>query len=96
MTVEPLTLKEVQELLQPGTTLVEYFVGQVSTRVWIIEKERMQYVGIRLGKRDLTERVKTLRDSIFALGQQEKFDESSASLYRELIQPILPTSQGKS
>ena len=50
MTVEPLTLKEVQELLNLETTLVEYFVGQVSTRVWIIEKERMQYVGIRFGE----------------------------------------------
>ena len=95
MTVEPLTLKEVQELLQPGITLVEYFVGQVSTRVWIIEKERMQYVGIRLGKRDLAERVKTLRESIFALGEKEKFDESSTALYQELIQRILPHVSGK-
>ena len=95
MTVEPLTLKEVQELLQPGITLVEYFVGQVSTRVWIIEKERMQYVGIRLGKRDLAERVKTLRESIFALGEKEKFYESSTSLYQELIQRILPHANGK-
>ena len=95
MTVEPLTLKEVQELLQPGSTLVEYFVGQVTTRVWIIEKERMQYVGIRLGKQNLAERVKTLRDSIFALGEKEKFNESSTSLYQELIQPILPHASGK-
>jgi CHAT domain-containing protein len=95
MAVEPLTLKEVQELLQPGITLVEYFVGQVTTRVWIIEKERMQYVGIRIGKQDLAERVKTLRDSIFALGEKEKFNESSTSLYRELIQSILPHVSGK-
>ena len=95
MTVEPLTLKEVQELLQPGTTLVEYFVGPVATRVWIIEKERMQSVRIRLGKQDLAERVKTLRDSIFALGEKEKFNESSTSLYQELIQPILPHASGK-
>ena len=27
MTVEPLRLKEVQELLDPGTTLLEYFVA---------------------------------------------------------------------
>src|SRR5262245_38266426 len=80
MTVEPLTLNEVQELLPPGITLVEYFVGPVMTRVWIIEKERMQYVGIRLGKQDLAEQVKILRDSIFALGQQEKFNESSTFL----------------
>src|SRR5262245_8612577 len=95
MTVEPLTLKQVQELLQPETTLVEYFVGPIMTRVWIIEKERMQYVGIRLGKQDLAERVKTLRDSIFALGEQEKFNESSTFLYQELIQPILPHASGK-
>src|SRR5215813_9775296 len=95
MTVEPLTLKEVQELLQPGITLVEYFVGQVSTRVWIIEKERMQYVGIHIGKQDLAERVKTLRDSIFALGEKEKFNESSTFLYQQLIQPILPHATGK-
>jgi len=95
MTVEPLTLKQVQELLQPGVTLVEYFVGQVSTRVWIIEKERMQYVGIRLGKQDLAEQVKTLRDSIFVLGEKEKLNESSTSLYQQLIQPILPHVNGK-
>ena len=95
MTVEPLTLKEVQELLQPGITLVEYFVGQVTTRVWIIEKERMQYVGIRLGKQELAERVKTIRNSIFALGEKEKFNESSTSLYQELIQPILAQVSGK-
>jgi CHAT domain-containing protein len=95
MAVEPLTLKQVQELLQPGITLVEYFVGQVSTRVWIIEKERMQYVGIRIGKQELAERVKTLRDTIFALGEKEKFNESSTFLYQELIQPILPHASGK-
>jgi len=95
MAVEPLTLKEVQELLQPGATLVEYFVGPVTTRVWIIEKERMQYVGIHIGKQELAERVKTLRDSIFALGEKEKFNESSTFLYQELIQPILPYASGK-
>jgi CHAT domain-containing protein len=95
MTVEPLTLKEVQDLLQPGTTLVEYFVGQVTTRVWIVEKERMQYVGIHIGKQDLAERVKALRDTIFALGEKEKFNESSVFLYQQLIQPILPHITGR-
>jgi CHAT domain-containing protein len=95
MAVEPLTLKEVQELLQPGITLVEYFVGQVTTRVWIIEKERMQYVGIRIDKQELAERVKTLRDTIFALGEKEKFNESSTSLYKQLIEPLVSQIKGK-
>ncbi len=55
----------------------------------------MQYVGIHIGKQDLAERVKTLRDSIFALGEKEKFNESSTFLYQQLIQPILPHATGK-
>ena len=39
--------------------------------------------------------VKTLRDSIFALGEKEKFDESSALLYKQLIEPLLPHITGK-
>src|SRR5215510_9911407 len=95
MTVEPLTLKEVQELLPPGVTLVEYFVGQVSTRIWVIEKEKMQYVGIRLGKQELAERVKTLRESIFTLGERDKFNEASGVLYKQLIEPLVPYITGK-
>ena len=39
--------------------------------------------------------VKTLRDSIFALGERDKFNETSAILHKHLIEPLLPHITGK-
>ena len=39
--------------------------------------------------------VKTLRESIFTLGEREKFNETSAVLYKQLIEPLLPHITGK-
>src|SRR5262245_31107816 len=36
-----------------------------------------------------------LRDSIFALGEKEKFNESSAFLYQQLIEPLVSQIKGK-
>ena len=55
----------------------------------------MQYVGIRLGKQELAERVKTLRDSIFALGEKEKLNESSTFLYQQLIEALASSCERK-
>ena len=48
-----------------------------------------------LAKQELAEQVKMLRDSIFALGEKEKFNESSTFLYKQLIEPLLPHVTGK-
>ena len=95
MTVEPLTLKEVQELLDPGTTLVEYFVTNTHIHVWVVEKERSQYLSVLLRREDLARQVKAVRESIYALGEKEKFNEVSTSLHKSLIQPLLPHITGK-
>ncbi len=95
MAVEPLTLKEVQELLDPGTTLIEYFVTQSDILVWVVEKDKLQIVTVDLAKGKLSGLVKSLRENIFALGEKSKFDEVSISLYKQLIQPILPHITGK-
>ena len=95
MTVEPLTLKQVQELLKPGIAC-RIFCWSGRPLVWVVEKERMQYVGIAFSQGRPSGTVKTLRESIFALGEQEKFNESSAFLYKQLIQPLLPHITEKS
>ena len=95
MTVEPLTLKEVQELLDPGTTLIEYFVAQSSIYVWVVEKDRLQSVTVELPREKLSSLVKTLRESIFTLGEKEKLNEASTSLYKHLIHGVLPHVTGK-
>jgi len=67
MNVEPLTLKEVQELLDPGTTLIEYFVTKRRLFVWIVEKQRMRFIRLRVNKKELARLVTTLRDNIYNL-----------------------------
>ena len=95
MSVEPLTLKQAQELLDPGTTLVEYFVTGAVTYVWIVEKEKLRFVTVELSREKLSSLVKTLRETIFTLGEREKLNEASVSLYKQLIQPLLPHITGK-
>ena len=95
MTVEPLALKEVQEFLDPETTLIEYFVTQTGILVWVIEKEKMQFVRVELPGEKLAGLVKTLRESIFALGERDKFNETSAALYKHVLQPVLSHVRGK-
>jgi CHAT domain-containing protein len=95
MSVEPLTLKELQEFLDPQTTLVEYFITEGETFVWVVEKEKLQFQRVAQPKEYLGTLVKTLRESIFTLGEREKFNESSAVLYKQLIEPLLPHITGK-
>src|SRR5262245_6583252 len=89
MSVEPLTLKEVHELLDPQTTLIEYFVAESETFVWVVEKEKVQFQRVALQREDLGNSVKTLRESIFTIGEREKFNETSAVLHKQLIEPLL-------
>jgi CHAT domain-containing protein/predicted negative regulator of RcsB-dependent stress response len=95
MSVEPLTLKEVQGFLDPGTTLIEYFVSGPNTFVWVVEKDKLQFVAVELPREELAGLVKDLRDSVFTLGEKNKFDEASALLYKQLIEPLLTHITGK-
>ena len=95
MTVEPLGLKEVQELLDPGTSLLEYFVTGKEVFAWVVEREKLQFQRVELPKEKLSGLVKTLRESIFTLGEREKFNETSAVLYKHLIEPLRPHITGK-
>ena len=62
----------------------------------MIEKDKLQFVTVGVSKREARGAwLRRLRDSIFALGEQEKFNEASAVLYKQLIQPLLPHITGK-
>jgi CHAT domain-containing protein len=95
MTVEPLGLKEVQELLDPGASLVEFFVTAKEVFAWIVEREKLQFQRVELPKEKLSGLVNTLRKSIFTLGERDQFNETSAVLHKQLIEPLLPHITGK-
>jgi len=95
MTVEPSTLKEVQEQLDPETTLIEYFVTNSNTFVWVVERDKLQPYRADLPRKKLTELVKSLRQKIGGLEEVEQINEVSSELYAALIQPVLRHVTGK-
>jgi len=95
MSVEPLTLKELQELLDPGVSVLEYFVVRQAVLLWVVEKERLRFVRIPLNRAELLKKVSSLRDAIYQVGEKEKFRGYSEELYKLLIEPALAHIQGK-
>jgi CHAT domain-containing protein len=95
MNVEPLSLKQVQELLDPGVTVLAYFVPRGRAMVWVVEKDRVHFVRVPVGRKELISKVAALRDAIYKIEEKEKFKELSQELYRLLIEPALPHIKGK-
>jgi CHAT domain-containing protein len=95
MNVEPLTLKQLQELLEPGVTVLEYFVLQGRAVLWVVEKDRVNFVRLSLNRSQLISKVAAIRDSIYQVGEKEKFKSLSQELYKVLIEPALANIQGK-
>jgi CHAT domain-containing protein/Tfp pilus assembly protein PilF len=95
MNVEPLSLKQLQELLDPGVTVLEYFVLRGRAVLWVVEKDRVHFVRLTLNRRELISKVTALRESVFHVKEKEKFKQASEDLYRGLIAPALPHIRGK-
>jgi CHAT domain-containing protein len=95
MNVEPLTLKAVQAMLEPGTTLLEYFVGRDGVLVWVVEKNRVHVVRLALDRSRLVAQTAALRKNIDRPGDAQKFKRDAAELYRALVQPALRYIRGK-
>jgi CHAT domain-containing protein/lipopolysaccharide biosynthesis regulator YciM len=93
--VEPLNLKQVQELLDPGVTMLEYFVVRGAVLLWVVEKERIRFVNIPIARTDLVSKVTSFRDTVYQIGEKEKFRGISQELYRLLVEPALPHIRGK-
>jgi CHAT domain-containing protein/chaperonin cofactor prefoldin len=95
MNVEPLTLKQVRELLDPGVTMLEYFVLRQSVFLWVVERDRLRFVSVPISRTDLVSKIRWFRDKIYQLGEKEESRSYSQELYKLLIEPALPQIRGK-
>jgi CHAT domain-containing protein len=95
MNVEPLTVKQVQNLLDPAVTMLEYFVTQDGVLLWIVDKDGIKLVSRRITRKDLAATITKLRDSISQPANKEQSTAVSQDLYRVLIEPALPHIRGK-
>ena len=95
VSVEPLTLKEVQDRLDVGVTMLEYFVANNNVYLWVVEKDRVEFISTTIARTDLVGKVTELRDTIYQFSDRERFNTRSQDLYKLLIQPALQHIRGK-
>jgi Uncharacterized protein conserved in bacteria len=95
VSVNPLVLSEVQELLEPDTTLLEYYVHisnnmispeQITMSIWIINKN--EYKVVHRSISELTSIVATFREKIQNL--KPNYEAEAEELYDLLIRPAKP------
>ena len=90
MTVEPLTLPQVQALLPEGSVLLEYFVtGQGRTILWTVERDRIAVVSLPLGRGRVTQSVQAFRSLIASRERQPDMQRMARALFDQLVRPGL-------
>jgi len=83
----PLTLPQVQKLLDGDTTLVEYLLLEDESWAWVIEKDAAHVVRLFMHGDDLAQRVAELRQRIAA---REPAAGQAFVLYISLFSPLVP------
>jgi len=90
MTVEPLTLTEVQALLGPEAVLLEYFVGDGRTLVWVVTRNSLRAVRLQVGEDDLARGVSDFRNLIASRGRGDELQQAGMDLFGTLLAPAFP------
>jgi CHAT domain-containing protein len=85
MTVEPVTLQEVQGLLPEGTTLLEYQVPDTETLLWVVDRQRAEVVKLPVPRSSLLTDVRAFRHAIAERAPLEQLQELAQSLYDRLL-----------
>jgi len=85
VTVDVAPLAEIQSLLEPDTTLVEYFVSDTRTFAFILTRTSFDTVTLNVSREDVVDSVKLLRD--FA-DLSEEHPSELQHLHQKLIEPL--------
>ncbi|MBI2153592.1 MAG: CHAT domain-containing protein, partial [Candidatus Rokubacteria bacterium] len=94
MTVEPVTLAEVQQLLPEGTTLLEYLVTVPEILLWVIDRQRAEVVRLPGERATLVSQVRALRQAIAERAPIEKVEDLAKTLYERLLAAARPYLRG--
>jgi CHAT domain-containing protein len=91
VSVNPLSLGEVQKLLEPGVGLLTYYVTKDEVLCWAVTGDQVQLSRTRIGREALGKMVLTYRRMLQNL---EPAEAHSKELYSLLIAPALPKLKG--
>ncbi|WP_239236824.1 CHAT domain-containing protein [Candidatus Nitrotoga sp. BS] len=87
VSVDPLNLKGVQQLLAPGVGLLTYFITKDQLYLWLITNERTVFRTISAKEEELTRLVTRYRQLVQHL---EPVEDELQKLYASLILPVAP------
>jgi CHAT domain-containing protein len=91
VSVNPLTLPEVQKLLEPGVGLLTYYVTRDEVLCWTVTAGRAELTRSRIGRESLGRMILTYRRMLQNL---EPAEVQSRQLYDLLVAPALPKLEG--
>lgn len=83
----PLTVREVQKLLDGETTLIEYLLLEDESLAWVIERDSVHLVRLTMHGEEIAERVEELRQQIAA---RKPIAVESFLLYGGLFRQLEP------
>ena len=87
VSVDPLSLAEVQTMLSDSVALVEFFFAKDRLVSWVVDRHQARAVAAELDRKKLNENILQLRRAIAKRASTESF---SRELYDQLIKPIAP------
>jgi CHAT domain-containing protein/tetratricopeptide (TPR) repeat protein len=97
VSVDPLSLEEIQsEVLGEDVTLVEYFVAEDQTIIFVLTSDSFQAIPIPIARETLTNRVSAFRDLVGLEAQQpdERLTRdrlaAAQALFNTLLKPLSP------
>ena len=98
--INPLKASEIQGLLDTDTAVLEYFVGEDNRFIFVVTREKVLLVPLKVYSRNLFEKIKEFRvravegitlDRLFS----KVYEKPLLELYEILIQPIEGEISGK-
>jgi len=100
VTINPLKASEIQGLLDTDTAILEYFMGEDNRFIFVVTREKILIVPLKVGSRSLFEKIREFRvravEGITLDRLLSKVHEKPLlELYEILIQPIERELTGK-
>jgi len=91
LSVDPLTLSQVQELLEPGTAILAYYLVSHEILCWFIARDQVELFRTPLGRETLAQSVLDYRRTLQNL---EPAETQSEELYTWLLSPLKERLKG--
>ncbi len=86
ISVQPLSVQNVQALLEPGVVLLEYMVAKEEVIVWIVSRNSLEVARTPVKQTDLRQKIQKHRKLMQAV---KDFKDESAELYDILFRPVV-------